>query len=283
MEQQQRHRPPRKQQKPILPWILGGAALIVLIVVLMILGADKNQDTVPQTAIDAGVAYLTMLDEKDPAAVDKLLKQRRAERLAREREELLQKLYAGEMDVWTMFEDYVVLGDSRAVGFYYYDFLDKSRVLADGGNTIRTVAEHLDEIEALNPSYVYLCYGLNDVSIGFWQTPEPYAEEMLEVVRSIEERVPGVTVVVSSILPARDPAFQRASKWYEIPEYSAAVEKMCKENGIVFSNNDKIAEEHGGLYQPDGIHLQPKFYNYWGANLIIATLEAQQQEEEDGQ
>ena len=58
---------------------------------------------------------------------------------------------------------------------------------------------------------------------------------------------------------------------------------MCKENGIVFSNNNQIAEEHGDLYQPDGIHLQPKFYNYWGANLIIAALEAQQQEEEDGQ
>ena len=283
MEQQHRPRGTRKQQRPVLPWILGGAAVLVLIVVLMILGADKDRDTVPQTAIDAGVAYLTKLDQKDPDAVDKLLKQRRAERLAREREELLRKLYAGEMDVWTMFEDYVVLGDSRAVGFYYYDFLDKSRVLADGGNTIRNVADHLDEIEALNPAYVYLCYGLNDVSIGFWQTPEPYAEEMLEVVRSIEERVPGVTVVVSSILPARDPAFQRASKWYEIPDYSAAVERMCKENGIVFSNNNQIAEEHGDLYQPDGIHLQPKFYNYWGANLIIAALEAQQQEEEDGQ
>ena len=283
MEQQQRPRGTRKQQRPVLPWILGGAAVLVLIVVLMILGADKDRDTVPQSAIDAGVAYLTKLDQKDPDAVDKLLKQRRAERLAREREELLRKLYAGEMDVWTMFEDYVVLGDSRAVGFYYYDFLDKSRVLADGGNTIRNVADHLDEIEALNPAYVYLCYGLNDVSIGFWQTPEPYAEEMLEVVRSIEERVPGVTVVVSSILPARDPAFQRASKWYEIPDYSAAVERMCKENGIVFSNNNQIAEEHGDLYQPDGIHLQPKFYNYWGANLIIAALEAQQQEEEDGQ
>lgn len=253
--------------------------LLVLAVggLLLIKSANRApvRESVAQEDLEAGLDYLTQMAEKDPGVVDNVLKQRRAEKLAREREELLRKLTDGELDVWSMFEDYVLLGDSRAVGFYYYDFLDKSRVLADGGNTIRNVADHMDEILALNPSSIYLCYGLNDVSIGFWPTKEEYAAEMLEVVRDLQEKLPEALVVISSILPARDPAFERASKWREIPDYSQAVEQMCKENGIVFVNNDQIAADHADLWDPDGIHLQIPFYKYWGSNLMIATIEAQ--------
>lgn len=265
----------------LLPALLGLVCVILLALVLIpALKKGPTAEPVPQEELEAGRAYLEQMAEKDPAKVDEVLKQRRAERLAKEREALLKKLYDGEVDVWSMFEDFVLLGDSRAVGFYYYDFLDKSRVLADGGNTIRNVADHMDEIVALNPSYIYLCYGLNDVSIGFWPTKEQYAKEMLQVVQDLKKKVPNAMVVISSILPARDPAFERASKWREIPDYSAAVEQMCKENGIVFVNNDKISAEHADLWGPDGIHLQIPFYNYWGSNLIIATLEAQNPEGE---
>ncbi len=173
-----------------------------------------------------------------------------------------------------MFEDYVLLGDSRAVGFYYYDFLSESRCLAEGGDTIRNVADHLEEIRALNPAYVYLCYGINDVGIGIWETPEAYAAEMIEVVHSINEVVPHARVVVSSILPATDPAFEQSSKWLEIPDYCTAVGAACQENGVIFVDNSELAAQHFDLYQPDGIHLQPDFYPIWAANLIMSVLEA---------
>ena len=125
-------------------------------------------------------------------------KQRRAELLAQqkkeERDALVAKITSGELDIWSMFDSYVILGDSRAVGFYYFDFLEKSRVLADGGNTIRDVAAHMDDIRALQPDYVYLCYGLNDISIGYWDTKEEYVAELLQVVADLKEALPGVTV-----------------------------------------------------------------------------------------
>lgn len=133
----------------------------------------------------------------------------------------------------------------------------------------------MEEIRALNPSSVFLCFGLNDVSIGYWHTPEEYAAEYKQVVESVKEAVPGVTVYVSSILPARDPAFERASSWREIPDYSAAVGAMCKENNIPFVDNDAISEAHPELWDPDGIHLREAFYPYWGANLILAVYENQ--------
>ena len=66
-------------------------------------------------------------------------------------------------------------------------------------------------------------------------------------------------------------AFETTEKWREIPQYSAAVEKMCQENGIPFVNNDAISEEYASLWDPDGIHLQEDFYPLWAANLIMAV------------
>lgn len=112
-------------------------------------------------------------------------------RSRQERDALVAKITSGELDIWSMFDSYVILGDSRAVGFYYFDFLEKSRVLADGGNTIRDVAAHMDDIRALQPDYVYLCYGLNDISIGYWDTKEEYVAELLQVVADLKEALPG--------------------------------------------------------------------------------------------
>lgn len=254
-----------------LPLIL--AAVVVLAVVILTVTVSGHRSKADLAAVEPGIAFLEAQEAKDPAQVDEILRVRREEQLKREHDQLLEELSSGERDVWSMFEDYVLLGDSRAVGFYYYDFLPHSRVLAEGGDTIRKVADHLEDIRALNPSYVYLCYGINDVSIGFWDTPEEYATEMVEVVRSINEVVPKAKVVVSSIFPATDPAFELSEKWREIPAYSAAVHEACDENGIIFVDNDEIAAQHMDWFQPDGIHLMTYFYPLWAANLIIGVLE----------
>lgn len=72
-----------------------------------------------------------------------------------------------------------------------------------------------------------------------------------------------MTVVVSSILPAQDPAFEKSSKWRNIPEWSEAVGAACAENGIPFADNTEICQTYADLWQPDGIHVRPEFYPYW--------------------
>ena len=270
----------KRVKLPIKPvYLILGAAVLLAVILIIVLSGGKN--AAEDARVAEGVAYLEQLEARDPGRVDEILRERREAQLAAEREALLQSLYSGEQDVWPLFTDFVLLGDSRAVGFWYYHFLDKERVLADGGDTIRKVEEHLDEIVALHPSYIFLCYGLNDVSIGFWNTPESYAEEMMEVVAMLNEAVPEAKVIISSILPATDPAFDRSSKWREIPQYSAAVEAACAENGVIFVNNDQIAAEHMDLWEVDGIHLQIPFYKYWASNLIIAVLEGGAQSAEE--
>lgn len=246
----------------------------------------------------SGIAYLEAQEQKDPAEVDVFLREREEQRRREEEERLraeeeqraeeereriraerraeyeaqIAAIENGETDIWGEFHDFVILGDSRAVGFYYYDFLDKSRVLAGGGDTILKIGEHMSEIVALQPRYIFLCYGLNDVSIGIWNTKEEYVADLMDYIADLRENLPDAVIVVGSILPARDPAFELSSKWYQIPDFSAAIATACAENGVIFVDNTEICDTYADYWQPDGIHVRPEFYPYWARNLIVGII-----------
>lgn len=218
-----------------------------------------------------GVAYLQALEAKSPEAVEEQLRQIEHQHVLAEREQRIRELIDNQNGVWKYFENYVILGDSRAVGFSYFGFLDESRVLAESGATILQVSEKLDELAELKPSTVYLCYGLNDIGIGKWDQPSDYVEGFAKMIESLRRTLPKAKIVVSSILPAREPAFQTQERWRRIPEFSAAIEEYCKENGLIYADNEVICEEHADLWEGDGIHVKSPFYPYWAANMIIAS------------
>lgn len=260
-----------KLQRLIVPAV---AFILIAVVVLFFVHGNTPSST---EKVSDGVHYLKTLEEQDVQTVENILASQRQAKIQAEKDETMRKVESGEIDVWSLFTDYVLMGDSRGVGFSYYGFMPESRVIAGGGWTIRDIAYYMDQLRALNPTAIFLCFGLNDTSIGHWDTPEPYAAEYLEVVRGLQAEFPNCTVYVNSILPARDPAFATAEKWHEIPEYSAAVEKMCQENGIPFVNNDSIAEKYSYLWDEDGIHLQKEFYPMWAANMIMTMYNTEPQ------
>lgn len=240
--------------------------LIVIVAIVLVVGGGSSAARQTQAQVEAGVQYLQQLEAQSTEAVEAELKEiRKQERIA--------ALENGELDVWQQLEDAVILGDSRAVGFYYFGYMPESRVLAEGGATIRSVADHLDELTSLNPAQVFLCYGLNDVSIGYWNDPAEYTAEMEQVMQSIWEILPDTEIYISSILVARDPAFQRASAWYDIPEYNDALQAMCAEKGYNFVDNAELCETYASMWDVDGIHVNRDFYPYWAANLVAATYE----------
>lgn len=252
--------------------IIVGIAIVAMIILAVIIGTRPEQESAQATEeaalVQAGVTYLQQLESQSTDTVEAELKEiRKQERIA--------AIANGEVSVWEQLEDAVILGDSRAVGFYYYEYMDESRVLAEAGSTIRKVSEHLEDLRNLNPSQVFICYGINDVSIGFWSTPEEYVAEMAEVMQSIWEVVPETEIFINSILIARDPAFSQSTAWYDIPEFNDALKAFCEENGYHFVDNTNLCDEYAELWDIDGIHVQYAFYPYWGANLVAAIYDAE--------
>lgn len=247
--------------------------MLILLAVALGTGARPSDSTTDSTS--KGISYLQALEAKDPAIVEDTLKELHRQRLLEQREAKLEELENGDIPVWNLFTDYVLLGDSRAVGFEFYEYLDEDRVMAESGATILKLEEHIPDIVEMNPSYLFLCYGLNDVSIGIWPTPEDYVVEYKRILGEIQTQLPDAKIFVSSILPAQDPAFNTSTAWYDIPEYSAAVGEMCQEIGCYYVDNTDICNKYASLWDIDGIHVQATFYPHWAANMIMAVYDSE--------
>lgn len=244
-----------RENKRILIPIVGGVSLIFIVVVIVCLWNRESAE------VREGTAYLKELEGKDLSSVEEEVKEARAKTRA-------EAVESGELSVWAQFGDDVIFGDSRSVGFSFHEFLDSRRVIADGGYTIADIAAYEDQIAELNPSNLFLCTGLNDVSIGYWETPEAYVEGYEEVVQELMSKLPDTEIYINSIFPAQDPAFEQSSKWREIPDYNAALQAWCQEKGYHYIDNTEVYESHSDLYDADGIHFQKEFYEYWAANML---------------
>ena len=231
-----------RNRKPLQAVILVVLVLAILVGMVFVL-RKKGRSTMNASAIQEGLEFLTQLEQKSPESVRQARQALYVRRMEAQKDELVAQLENGEVDPFSLFQDYAVMGDSRSVGFWYRNFLEQDRVLADGGNIIRNIPGWYEQLEEMNPSYIFLCYGLNDCSI-----------------------------VISSILPAQDPAFEKSTRWRRIPEWNEQLEKYCKEEGFLFADCNWIYEEHPNLWDIDGIHFKEPLYPYWGSELIITAL-----------
>lgn len=253
-----------------LPAVLLGVLVVAVLLVICLGSAGKPSAETAQ--VQDGIVFLESLEQKDPDVVRQARQVIYKRRMAEQKEELTAQVKSGEIDPFPLFQDYAVLGDSRAIGFYYSDFLDEERVFAKGGNTIRAIDSRLADLSTLNPSYVFLCYGLNDVSIGFWDNGEEHAVVYMEKIQLIRETLPDATIVVSSILPTTEAAYSVSKAWKKIPEWNKALKAACAENGVLFADCDWVFEEYHKYWVEDGQHLRPAVYPYWGGQLIITAL-----------
>ena len=222
----------------LLPLVL----FLLLILWIFVFPAKRAAASATDAEVASGVQWLQEQEAHSPNDVEAELKAIRQAELDAMRDEWRAKLYSGEISVWSLFEDYAMLGDSRTSGFTYYGYLAPERVFADSGATIKKVIDHLEELVALNPSIIFLTYGINDVGIGYWPTPEDYVNEINNTLALLKEHLPNATVYVCSII----------TPYVDITQ---------------------LCEEHTDLYQDDGVHLLGGFYPLWGTELIAEVYD----------
>lgn len=241
---------------------------LLLILYIFLFPQSRILPKATDAQVSSGVSWLLEQEQHSPADVEATLKARRQAELAAQKDAWLAQLRSGEISVWSLFEDYVLLGDSRAVGFSYYGFLPEERVLADSGATILHVQEQLDALKKLDPTMLFLCYGINDVGIGYWPTAEDYVNKIEETVALLAKELPNTDVYISSIIPAIDPAFERGPIWRNIPEYNDAVRVWCENAGVSYIDISQLCADNLALYQADGVHMMPEFYPLWAIEMI---------------
>lgn len=257
-------------------WIplLGAVVAVVLglSILAVHLGTDRTPETPPETA--QGISYLRTLEAKNPADVDTRLKELHLQELKDMRDERLRKMESGEISVWSLFDDYVIMGDSRAAGYKFLQVLEERRILAEYGDTTRAIATHYEDLEQLNPAYIFLCYGLNDMVQTGCETPEAFAQVYKERLEDLQTHFPEAKIFVNPIFPCTDPAFERWEKWRETEPYTEALREMVQETTCYYVPNDNITDFQQ-YWQEDGIHFALPFYTIWSENMIMAMYDCE--------
>ena len=243
------------------------AAFIIFIVVIFAIIISNSNRSKKNKEIASGVKYLEDQEKGDPLEVDKVLKQQEEMKTQAQKEAMMKKLTDGKTDVWSLFGTSVVMGDSRAVGFSYFGFLPQERVFADSGDTIESITKYEDAVIKINPTYVFLCYGMNDVP--YFKSADEYAAKYEALLKEFQGKLPNTKFYVSSILPVKDAAVAANSSLSGISDYTNAVKTMCEKDGFGYIDCTDVVKDHSELYEVDAIHFKRDFYQYWAAAMMI--------------
>lgn len=255
----------KKTHLPNIKLLLLAAGIIIITVVIIVFiykGQKKEQN---KEKVAQGISYLESLENQDVAEINETIK-------AIKVRHSLEMADTDESMVWGSFENCAVMGDSRAVGFSYYELLPEDWVIAESGGVISDVSLHIDQLKRLDPERVFLCYGINDIKSGLWPEPADYAAECAAQMQAVLDALPECEVYLNSIMPPGAAAYWDES-YERIGDYNAALQAMTQQNGYHYIDNTYLAEEHQDLYQGDGLHLQPDFYKYWAANMLTEVNE----------
>lgn len=103
----------------LLPLVL----FLLLILWIFVFPAKRAAASATDAEVASGVQWLQEQEAHSPDDVEAELKAIRQAELDAMRDEWRAKLYSGEISVWSLFEDYAMLGDSRTSGFTYYGYL----------------------------------------------------------------------------------------------------------------------------------------------------------------
>lgn len=245
-----------------------GIAIPVVCCALFFLAADilpgfqHRQNT---EDVQEGRTYLEQQSKADLAPVRNLLRQIRIETLN-------QKALEDPDALFSAFNGSMILGDSRASGFYYYGFLPKSICLAEMNQTINNLTDYVSQVQNAQPEYIYISYGANDVKarLGTDET-DGYGKLAEQKIDALLHVSPNSHIVVSSIIPVAQGVFTDAENSL-LEDYNRQLQELCSRRGWIYADNDVLIQNNPDGFGPDGIHFDVPFYPKWAANLLNTAL-----------
>lgn len=216
-----------------------------------------------------GLAYLNTQASKNLDDVQNKLNERKAAEQQAQIDQEIDNINSDAASIWPMFDNSVILGDSRAEGFKSFDFLPDSIVLAEIGAQIKRIPEFAETIGTRKPEVIYLCYGLNDVlsNVGMENGPDGYGQLYESYIKQLLEKSPNSKIVVCSIIPASPSAIAANPGYEKTADFDRQVKEMCERNGWTYVDANSLVSDPS-VYEPDGEHFVRSAYDEWGKMLL---------------
>lgn len=179
-----------------------------------------------------------------------------------------QSQLGGDRSLKEIFSSAVIMGDSLTQGFAEYDVLSSSSVVAEAGVSLAGLDTQIEKVKEINPQYIFLAYGLNDVIATKGDTAK-FTELYKNAVKQIQAELPNARIFVNSLFPVRSDAAKEEPSYQEIDAYNEALQELCDQQQITFIDNTKLVEDSD--YEEDGVHLKSLFYPRWAVRMAEVT------------
>lgn len=164
-----------------------------------------------------------------------------------------------QIAVRSLFANTIFFGDSMTQAIGEYGFLDMSNIVYQRSATIDVLIGKVAEVAATFPKQVIIFTGLNDCN--HYTEIADYRRDYVAMLEQLKAAIPGVQVVVSSLLPPSDALGQVRADLVRAPLFDQELRSICAENGVTYVDSTWIVRQ--GNYLDDGIHMNRTFYRVW--------------------
>lgn len=160
-----------------------------------------------------------------------------------------------KIDYDTLFENTVIMGDSRTESLTEYGILSSSSVVAYKGRTTVKAKNDVSTIVDLVPSKIIMTYGMNDLQL--YSNSDDFIKSYEKLIEDVKSKLPNSKIYVTSILPVQQNAVGKEPKFNNLEDFNIALESLCSDLQIEFMNIETLNSKY---YEPDGIHFRADAY-----------------------
>ncbi|GEM_PF-1220415 len=251
-----KHNPNKPSKKKLTPKVRRNRALAIGILVLIFAGFFINKaysNYKVKKAIELNLEIVKAMELRNVSEIENKLK------------ELREKFGIGRIDTDSIsnrryFEDSLFMGDSLTEPLSLYEYLPKSNVLAIKGRNTKTAMEDVKQIANLNPSRIFLYYGMNDLNVT--NDPDVFKTNYGDLIKAIKKLKPDAEIVILSIQYATNSAVaaQPTLSDKRVDEFNGKLKALAEENKYYFLDISSLAND-SNLYEGDGIHFTTAYYS----------------------
>ena len=164
-----------------------------------------------------------------------------------------------QVAVRTLFANTIFFGDSMTQAIGEYGFLDMTNIVYQRSATIDVLITKIPEVAATLPQQVIIFTGLNDCN--HYTDIADYRRDYVTMLQQLKASIPGVKIVVSSLLPPSDAFGATRPDLARAPQFDQELRAICQENDVTYVDSTWIVRQKN--YQEDGIHMNRTFYRVW--------------------
>lgn len=164
-----------------------------------------------------------------------------------------------QVAVRTLFANTIFFGDSMTQAIGEYGFLDMTNIVYQRSATIDVLITKIPEVAATLPKQVVIFTGLNDCN--HYTEIADYRRDYVTMLQQLKASIPGVKIIVSSLLSPSDTLGQVRADLVRAPQFDQELRSICQENNVTYVDSTWIVRQKN--YLDDGIHMNRTFYRVW--------------------